>query len=380
MPADVSSSRPPLNWPAIIMFLLSTVPVVTVFPWYAAKFGFDTFEWVSFAVLWAFNGMSITAGYHRLWAHRSYEASKPVQIFYMLFGAMALQNSILVWSSSHRVHHRHVDDVDHDPYSAKRGLWFSHIGWMLRNHPSGAVDFRNAKDLEANPLVRFQHKYYLLIAIGMNVGVPLLLGLLHGDIWGSLLLGGFLRLVVSHHCTFFINSLAHFWGSRPYTTENTARDNGVLALFTWGEGYHNYHHLFQWDYRNGIRWYQWDPTKWLISMLTWVGLARALKRVPEFQIRQALVERQLQLAQENLEQCNDQGRLALLRQSLETELQHFKETLSHWATLQQERVEAAKKALIDHIEQNETVRRMRELEESLRQQYLRVRLIAVQAT
>jgi stearoyl-CoA desaturase (delta-9 desaturase) len=380
MSADVSPSRPPLNWPAIIMFLLSTVPVVTVFPWYAAKFGFDTFEWVSFAVLWAFNGMSITAGYHRLWAHRSYEASKPVQIFYMLFGAMALQNSILVWSSSHRVHHRHVDDVDHDPYSAKRGLWFSHIGWMLRNHPSGAVDFRNAKDLEANPLVRFQHKYYLLIAIGMNVGVPLLLGLLHGDIWGSLLLGGFLRLVVSHHCTFFINSLAHFWGSRPYTTENTARDNGVLALFTWGEGYHNYHHLFQWDYRNGIRWYQWDPTKWLISMLTWVGLARALKRVPEFQIRQALVERQLQLAQENLEQCNDQGRLALLRQSLETELQHFKETLSHWATLQQERVEAAKKALIDHIEQNETVRRMRELEESLRQQYLRVRLIAVQAT
>lgn len=380
MPADVSPSRPPLNWPAIIMFLLSTVPVVTVFPWYAAKFGFDTFEWVSFAVLWAFNGMSITAGYHRLWAHRSYEASKPVQIFYMLFGAMALQNSILVWASSHRVHHRHVDDVDHDPYSAKRGLWFSHIGWMLRNHPSGAVDFRNAKDLEANPIVRFQHKYYLPLAIGMNFGVPLLLGVMHGDIWGSLLLGGFLRLVVSHHCTFFINSLAHFWGSRPYTTENTARDNGILALFTWGEGYHNYHHLFQWDYRNGIRWYQWDPTKWLISLLTWVGLARALKRVPEFQIRQALVERQLQLAQENLEQCNDQGRLALLRQSLETELQHFKETLSHWATLQQERVEVAKKALIDHIEHNETLRRVRELEESLRQQYLRVRLIAVQAT
>ena len=380
MSADVSSTRAPLNWPAIIMFLISTVPVVTVFPWYAAKFGFDTFEWVSFAVLWAFNGMSITAGYHRLWAHRSYEASKPVQIFYMLFGAMALQNSILVWASSHRVHHRHVDDVDQDPYSAKRGLWFSHIGWMLRNHPSGAVDFRNAKDLEGNAIVRFQHKYYLLIAIGMNFGIPLLLGLMHGDIWGSLLLGGFLRLVVSHHCTFFINSLAHFWGSRPYTTENTARDNGVLALFTWGEGYHNYHHLFQWDYRNGIRWYQWDPTKWLISSLTWVGLARALKRVPEFQIRQALVERQLQLAQENLEQCNDHGRLALLRQSLETELQHFKETLSHWANLQQERVEAAKKALIDHIEHNETLRRVRELEESLRQQYRRVRLIAVQAT
>lgn len=379
MPADVSPNRPPLNWPAIIMFLLSTVPVVTVFPWYAAKFGFDTFEWVSFGVLWALNGMSITAGYHRLWAHRSYEASKPLQIVYMLFGAMALQNSILVWASMHRVHHRHVDDVDHDPYSARRGLWFSHMGWMLRNYPSGALDLRNAKDLEANPIVRFQHKYYVPIAVGMNFGIPLLLGWMHGDIWGSLLLGGFLRLVVSHHCTFFINSLAHFWGSRPYTTENTARDNGILAFFTWGEGYHNYHHLFQWDYRNGVRWWQWDPTKWAISMFTWFGMARSLKRVPEFQIRKALVERQLQQAQENLGQCSDHGRLALLRQSLEAELQHFKETLSHWTTLQQERVEAAKQAIIDHIEHNETLRRVRELEESLRQQYLRVRLIAVQA-
>lgn len=380
MSADVSSTRAPLNWPAIIMFLLSTVPVVTVFPWYAWTFGFDTFEWVSFSVLWALNGLSITAGYHRLWAHRSYEASKPLQILYMLFGAMALQNSILVWASMHRVHHRHVDDIDQDPYSAKRGLWFSHIGWMLRNYPSGTHDLRNAKDLEANPIVRFQHKYYLWLAIGMNVSVPLLLGWMHGDIWGSLMLGGFLRLVVSHHCTFFINSLAHFWGSRPYTTENTARDNGILALFTWGEGYHNYHHLFQWDYRNGVRWWQYDPTKWLISVCSWFGLARSVKRVPEFQIRKALLERQFQEAQENLGQCRDQGRLATLRQSLETELQHFKETLSHWATLQQERVEAAKQKLIDSIEHNEAVRRVRELEESLRQQYQRVRLIAVQAT
>lgn len=379
MTADATPNRAPLNWPAIIMFLISTIPVVTVLPWYGAKFGFDGFAWASFFVLWALNGMSITAGYHRLWAHRSYEASKPLQIFYMLFGAMALQNSILVWASSHRVHHRHVDDVDHDPYSAKRGLWFSHLGWMLRNYESGRQDFRNAKDLEANPIVRFQHKYYVPIAVGMNFGVPFLLGWAHGDIWGVLLLGGFLRLVVSHHCTFFINSLAHFWGSRPYTTENTARDNGVLALFTWGEGYHNYHHLFQWDYRNGIRWYQWDPTKWLISACKFVGLARSLKRVPEFQIRQALVERQLQKAEENLGQLQDHGRLATLRQSLETEVQHFKETLGHWTTLQQKRVEAAKKAVIDHIEHTEFAHRVRELEESLRQQYLRVRLIAVQA-
>ena len=380
MSANASFERAPYNWPAIFMFVITTVPVVTVLPWYAAQFGFDTFEWVSFGVLWALNGMSITAGYHRLWAHRSYEASRPLQIVCMLFGAMALQNSILVWASMHRVHHRNVDDEDTDPYSARRGLWFSHLGWMLRNYPSGQLDLRNAKDLENNPIVAFQHKYYLPLAIGMNVSVPLLLGWINGDIWGSLLLGGFLRLVVSHHCTFFINSLAHYWGNRPYTIENTARDNGILALFTWGEGYHNYHHLFQWDYRNGVRWWQYDPTKWLISACTWVGLARSVKRVPEFQIRKALLERQFQKAQENLGQCRDQGRLAALRQSLEAELQHFAETVGHWATLQQERVEAARQKLIDSIEHNETLRRVRELEESLIQQYRRVRLIAVQAT
>lgn len=379
MSVDASSTRVPYNWPAIIMFVITTIPVVTVLPWYAWTVGFDGFEWLCFFVLWALNGLSITAGYHRLWAHRSYEASKPLQIFFMLFGAMALQNSILIWASSHRTHHRYVDDVDQDPYSARRGLWFSHLGWMLRNYESGRPDFRNARDLEANPIVRFQHEYYLPIALGMNFGLPLLLGILNGNIWGSLLLGGFLRLVVSHHCTFFINSLAHYWGSRPYTTENTARDNGLLAFFTWGEGYHNYHHLFQWDYRNGIRWYQWDPTKWLISLCTWLRLARARKRVPEFQIRQALVHRQLQKAEENLGQIQDHSRLAVLRQSLETEMQRYKETLAHWATLQQKRVEAARKAVIDHIEHNEMLQRVRELEESLRQQYLRVRQLAVQA-
>ena len=115
----------------------------------------------------------------------------------------------------------------------------------------------------------------------MNLGVPLLLGLWHGDIWGCLLLPGLLRLVVSHHVTFFINSLAHYWGSRPYTTENTARDNGILALLTYGEGYHNFHHIFQWDYRNGVRWFQYDPTKWWIAFCSFVGLAKALRRVPE---------------------------------------------------------------------------------------------------
>jgi len=322
--------------------------------------------------------MAITAGYHRLWAHRSYEASKPLQILLMLFGAMALQNSILMWASGHRVHHRHVDDVDNDPYSAKRGLWFSHIGWMLKNYPAGVVDTRNARDLENNPIVRFQHDHYLALALATNFGIPLLLGFWHGDVWGMLLLPGFLRIVVSHHCTFFINSLAHYWGRRPYTTENTARDNDLLAFFTYGEGYHNYHHLFQWDYRNGIRWWQYDPTKWLIATASFFGFARSLKRVPEAQIRQALVERQLEVARERVANCSEPGRLAELQAALQHELAHFAKLTSEWATLQQHRLGAAKEKLLHQWEESEVHRRVLELEESLRQQYRRVRLIGLQ--
>jgi stearoyl-CoA desaturase (delta-9 desaturase) len=376
---DTRNGPAPFNWPAVFMFVITTVPALTVFPWYAWNFGFDAFEWTWFFVLCFVTGMSITGGYHRLWAHRSYQGSMPLQIFYMLFGAMSLQNSILVWASMHRVHHRHVDDVDNDPYSAKRGLWFSHIGWMLRNHPSGALDLSNAKDLEANPIVRFQYRYYLWIAVGMNLGVALLLGWWNGDVWGCLLLPGLMRLVVSHHLTFFINSLAHYWGRQPYTAENTARDNDVLALLTYGEGYHNFHHIFQWDYRNGIRWWQYDPTKWWISFCSFIGLASDLKRVPEFQIRRAVLERQFERAQERLAKIRNPGKLTPLQARLERELEHFKATLGEWTHLQQERMEATRQKLLHQWEDSEVRRRLKSLEDSLRMQNRRVRLIRLQA-
>ena len=124
----------------------------------------------------------------------------------------------------------------------------------------------------------FQHKYYLPLTVLMNFGPAILIGWLCGDVLGGIIWVGLLRLVVSHHLTFFINSLAHIWGKRPYTDTNTARDNGFLALFTWGEGYHNYHHIFAQDYRNGVRWYQWDPSKWLIFAASKVGLTSQLGR------------------------------------------------------------------------------------------------------
>lgn len=376
--AAAAPARAPINLPAVILFSLSTGAVFTVFPWYAWTHHLSLGAWIFFAFcMWA-TGLSITAGYHRLWSHRTYEAHWSLRLFYMLFGAMALQNSILIWGASHRVHHKNVDDVDHDPYSIKRGFWYAHMGWMLRNYPSSNLDFANARDLEQDPIVAFQHRYYLAVALGMNFGFPLLVGAVFHDPWGFLLLGGLLRLVVNHHFTFFINSLAHYWGRRPYTTENTARDNDLIAFFTYGEGYHNFHHLFQWDYRNGVRWWQFDPTKWFIAGLSALGLTYSLKRVPEFKIQRAMLQRQFERAQERLSSCQHAGRLEVLQKLMEHELEAFSVTLNEWKNLQSERIEAARRQLADQWENSEARRRFRALEEKLRLQRQRVRLLRLQ--
>jgi len=365
----------PLNWPAVLMFSLSTVGLLTLFPWYAWTHDFSAGAWISGFVFLYASGLSITGGYHRLWAHRAYEAHWSLRLFYMLFGAMAFQNSILIWASMHRVHHRHVDDVDHDPYSIKRGFWFAHVGWMIRDYPSAKLDFSNAQDLQQDKLVMFQHRYYLVIALLMNIGLPALVGALCGDVWGFLLVAGLLRLVVNHHFTFLINSLAHYWGRRPYTVANTARDNDLIALFTYGEGYHNFHHLFQWDYRNGVRWWQFDPTKWLIASLSWVGITRSLKRVPEFKIQRAMLQRQFDALHARLGCCENPSRLAVLQQQFERELESFKSTVNAWSQLQAERLELARSKLADQWAHSEMRHRIYLLEESLRLQRQRMQAL-----
>jgi len=293
------AGRPQIIWLNTLVFSLTFLVAVIGVPWYGMTHGFSGGMWLAFVLTIGFAGISITAGYHRLWSHRTYEANPVLRFLFAIGGALALQNSILHWSSDHREHHKHVDHNDHDPYSAKRGFWYSHIGWMLREYnPDKYYDYNNVKDLQQDRIVMWQHRNYLTLTLATTIGWPILLGLLMGDVLGALLLVGFLRLVVNHHTTFFINSLAHMWGSQPYTERNSARDNGFLAFLTFGEGYHNYHHIFSADYRNGIRWWQFDPTKWLIRACSWVGLTRGLKRCSEYQIEKARLEMQFKRLQE----------------------------------------------------------------------------------
>ncbi len=236
-------------------------------------------------VWWLACMLSISGGYHRLFAHCAYRASWPLRSLYLLFGAASVQNSALVWAGDHRRHHAHTD-TELDPYNARRGFWWSHLGWVVFDDPLSPSSERT-RDLGSDPLVQFQHKYYVPLAVLMAAAVPAGLGLLWGDPLGALLVAGFLRLVIQWHMTFSINSMAHMVGSQPYCTRTSARDSWATALFSLGEGYHNFHHRFPSDYRNGHRWYHFDTTKWFLWLMARVRAVGDLRRTSREAIQRA---------------------------------------------------------------------------------------------
>jgi stearoyl-CoA desaturase (Delta-9 desaturase) len=286
------------NWLNILFLSLTPVIGVLGTAAYAALHGVRWWEPVLFLVLFGLVSFSVTAGYHRCFAHKSYVSHPALQAGYLFLGAMALQNSALKWSSDHRNHHRYVDK-DWDPYSIKRGGLWAHILWLFYAEPAERT-YENVPDLQANRLVLWQYRWNNWIGIVAGLGIPTLIGTFFGRPLGGLLWGGFLRIVVIHHTTFMVNSVAHLWGSRPYTEENSARDNGLLAFVTNGEGYHNFHHKFPSDFRNGVRWYQWDPTKWLIALLKFAGLAVDLRKTPKTLIETSRLRMKLRKAEARL--------------------------------------------------------------------------------
>lgn len=265
-----------LNVTNSIFLTLSPIIAVAGTIWWLYA---DGFSYGIAALAFAFyllTGFGITAGYHRLFAHRAYKAHPIMKIIYLIFGGCALQNSALKWCNDHRVHHGKVD-TNEDPYNINEGFFYAHMGWILLQE--NIEDYRYSKDLLKDPLVMLQHRYYLPMIVFFSFIFPGILGhLLFDSFLGGFFVAGFLRVVVVHHFTFFINSLCHMIGNRPYDKNQTARDSWFMAFFTFGEGYHNFHHTFQSDYRNGIKFYHFDPTKWLIKSLSFFGLATDLKR------------------------------------------------------------------------------------------------------
>lgn len=276
-----------IYWPTTLFLCVTPLVAFIAVPLYFIYEGFPL-GILAFSLVFALlTNLSITAGYHRLMSHKSYEAHALVRAFFLLIGASAWQGSALKWASDHRRHHSKVDS-DEDPYSIGKGFWYAHMGWLFLKE---SVDQRpKAADLEKDWMIRFQHKHYVSIAIVMSFGFPTLVGYFMGAPWAGFLIGGLLRVVLTQQSTFLVNSLTHTFGRQTYEDDISARDSLLVAFLTHGEGYHNFHHKFQLDYRNGIRWYHWDPTKWTIRFLALMGLAKRLRRISETEILKARLQ------------------------------------------------------------------------------------------
>jgi len=296
-----------VNWITSVFLIGTAVMAVTGVPIYLVKVGLDGFQAWLLAFYLVATMLSITAGYHRLFSHLTFKARLPVRLFVLVFGACAFENSCLDWVSDHRRHHKHVDH-DEDPYNISKGFFWAHMGWLIfKLKPEPPMD--NVNDLRKDPWVMWQHRYVQWIGFVVGIVIPTALGCAwnawHGlNPWtgalGGFLLAGVARIVVAQHCTFFINSLCHTMGRQPYSSDHSARDSAIMAFFTFGEGYHNYHHEFQHDYRNGVQPWQWDPTKWTIWTLSKLELADGLRRVPASRILLAEMREARALAEKRL--------------------------------------------------------------------------------
>ncbi|KAF7317096.1 Delta-9 fatty acid desaturase protein [Mycena chlorophos] len=294
---SIRKELPPITWKNLLwnldwlnVFILSGVPAMTVLGCLVAPLRWETF-WFSVFYYYV-TGLGITAGYHRLWSHRSYNAGPLLEWFLAFAGAGAVEGSAHWWARGHRAHHRYTD-TKLDPYNAKEGFLYAHLGWMLLK-PRRKIGTADISDLRKNSIVQFQHKYYLVfLPLAAFVFPTVVPWVFWNDPIGGFFYAGFARLMFVHHSTFCINSLAHMFGTQPYDYIKTPRNHLFTAMVTIGEGYHNYHHQYPTDYRVGTAWHHYDPTKWFIWTCKQIGLASHLKEFPENEVKKGQLMMQL---------------------------------------------------------------------------------------
>ncbi len=264
--------QPSLNWFAVIFFT-SVHAIALLAPWY--------FSWSALGVTvflhWLLGSIGICLGYHRLLSHRSFQVPKWLEYAIAFIGALALQGGPIFWVAGHRLHHAYTEDEDKDPYSARKGFWWSHMLWMLYPH----AEFFNyeqykrfAPDLERDPLYRWLNRNFVLLQIPMG----LLLYALGG--WSFVIWGLFVRVVLLWHSTWFINSVTHMWGYRTFETNDNSRNLWWAAILTYGEGWHNNHHAHPNVAKAGWRWWEIDMTWWAIQLLRILGVAKKIVMPP----------------------------------------------------------------------------------------------------
>lgn len=237
-------------------------------------------------------GLGVTAGAHRLWAHKSYKAKKPLRVFLALCFAGAGQNDIFEWARDHRVHHKY-SETDADPHNASRGFFFSHMGWLMcKKHPDVILKGKNVdtSDLLEDDVVVWQRKYYKWQVLIFNTLLPTFLP----SYWWNIplrhcLLMSTIRYMISLHLTWLVNSAAHLSGSRPYDVRIGPREQNFWKVWNFlGEMYHNYHHVFPYDYKaSEYGWFgQWNISALFIDLMAAIGQAYDLKSAPKKLVHQ----------------------------------------------------------------------------------------------
>lgn len=276
-----------IQWHVVAFLLGYPLLFLGLLPYYLSSHGAPSAGLIAALIVIVLGcGLSITAGYHRYYSHKTYQLNPLMELIMLGFGTLAVASTALKWSHDHRLHHKHVD-TDKDPYNIKEGFWHAHILWIFFKNNTWEESI--VKDLFKNKMVVFQERYYTPLVFGLNIAQILLVGWLTNDYLGAFMFTFLLRMLIIHHSMYSINSLAHYYGSQPYSSEHTAVNNWLISLVSFGEGYHNFHHTFPYDYRNGVRWYQFDPSKVVIWTLSKLGLASNLKKTSDVKIAKALI-------------------------------------------------------------------------------------------
>ncbi|MBD2497333.1 fatty acid desaturase [Nostoc sp. FACHB-280] len=261
-----------LNWTSITFFA-AVHALALLAPWF--------FSWSALGVAiflhWLFGSIGICLGYHRLLTHRSLHVPKGLEYAIALIGSLALQGGPIFWVAGHRRHHTYTEDIDKDPYSAKRGFWWSHMGWLLYKRPEFFKYESNRKfapDLAKDAFYRWLDRYFLLLQIPLGVGLYLLGG------WSFVIYGLFVRAVLLWHSTWLINSASHITGYRSHDSDDNSRNLWWAAILTYGEGWHNNHHAYPNVAKAGWKWWEIDMTWWAIMSLKQLRLAQRIVLPP----------------------------------------------------------------------------------------------------
>jgi len=285
----------PVKWPMVIyLSLVHAAAFYSLFVFFACggvcpfvggvAMKWQTFVWAG--LVYVASGLGITGGVHRLWSHRSYKAALPLRVLLMVFNSCANQGTIFQWARDHRVHHL-FSDTSADPYDASRGFFFSHVGWLLvKKHPAVAAAGKNLNlsDLFADPVVMFQKRLDPAWNVLWCFVLPAFAASLWGDSrWNGFLLAGVLRYVLVLNASWTVNSVVHSYGGKPYNAAHATTENGWVSLVTLGEGWHNWHHAFDYDYATAElgSLSQFNPTKVFIDVMAFVGLVWGRKRATD---------------------------------------------------------------------------------------------------